>query len=133
MTSDKYITKEEAKQILVLGFDIDKWKGESYLEVIPGTSRQEWCEDELLMKEVPDAYLTPTFRIDQAAKWLREELGIDLVVSPRFDSTTAERKGYFCSWSQRTDVLMYKATYRTYEIALANGIGQVLHLLTPRK
>lgn len=133
MTNDKYITQEEAKQILALGFNINDWKGESYLEVIPGTARQEWCEDELIMKEVQDAYLTPKLRIDQAAKWLREECGIDLVVSPRFDSTTAERKGYFCRWSQRTDVNMDKATYRTYEIALANGIGQVLHLLIPQK
>lgn len=126
MTKDKYISNVEAMQLLAIGFDMKKWEGATTSEIIPGTTRQEWCKEELVMKAVSDAILLPHLRIDQAAKWLREELGIDLVVSPRFDSTTAERKGYFCRWSQRTDVNMDKATYRTYDIALANGIGQVL-------
>lgn len=131
--NNTYISKEEAKKIVSLGFDIDKWKGKTYLELIPGTTRSEWCEDELIMKEVTDGFLTPKMRIDQAAKWLREELGADLVVSPRFDSETGERKGYFCRWSQRTDLLMDKATYRTYETALSVAIGEVLHQLIPQE
>ena len=60
-----------------------------------------------------------------AAKFLREELGADLVVSPKFNSKTGVRIGYFWRWSQRTDVIDNK-TYRTYEDALAAGISAVL-------
>ena len=133
MTSDKFISNDEGKQIVALGFNMNEWKGATITEPIPGTTRQVWCEDELVMKEVTDAILLPNLRIDQAAKWLREKLGIDLVVSPRFDSHTGERKGYFCRCSQRTDLLMDKATYRTYDTALSIGIGIVLHELTPNE
>lgn len=133
MTSDKFISNDEAKQIVALGFNMNEWKGSTATESIPGTTRQVWCEEELVMKEVTDAILLPHLRIDQAAKWLREKLGIDLVVSPRFDSLSGERKGYFCRWSQRTDLLMDKATYRTYDTALSIGIGIVLHELTPKE
>lgn len=60
-----------------------------------------------------------------AAKFLREELGADLVVSPKFNSKTGVRIGYFWRWSQRTDVKDNK-TYRTYEGALSAGISKVL-------
>lgn len=60
-----------------------------------------------------------------AAKFLREELGADLVVSPKFNSKTGVRIGYFWRWSQRTDVIDNK-TYITYEGALSAGISKVL-------
>ena len=63
--------------------------------------------------------------IYDAAKFLREELGADLVVSPRFNSKTGDRIGYFWRWSQRTDVIDNK-TYRTFEAALSAGISTVL-------
>ena len=63
--------------------------------------------------------------IYDAAKFLREEWGADLVVSPKFNSNTGNRIGYFWRWSQRTDVRDNK-TYRTYECALSAGISAVL-------
>lgn len=63
--------------------------------------------------------------IESAAKFLREELGADLVVSPKFNSKTGDRIGYFWRWSQRTDVIDNK-TYRTFEGALSAGISKVL-------
>lgn len=63
--------------------------------------------------------------IYDAAKFLREEWGADLVVSPMFNSNTGDRIGYFWRWSQRTDVRDNK-TYRTYEGALSAGISAVL-------
>lgn len=63
--------------------------------------------------------------IEAAAKFLREERGIDLVVSPKFNSKTGDRVGYFWRWPQRTDVIDNK-TYRTYESALSAGISVVL-------
>ena len=63
--------------------------------------------------------------IYDAAKFLREEWGADLVVSPKFNSKTGDRIGYFWRWPQRTDVIDNK-TYRTYEGALSAGISAVL-------
>lgn len=63
--------------------------------------------------------------VEAAAKFLREELGADLVVSPKFNSKTGDRIGYFWRWSQRTDKIDDK-TYRTFEAALSAGITVVL-------
>lgn len=63
--------------------------------------------------------------IFDAAKFLREEWGADLVVSPKFNSKTGDRIGYFWRWPQRTDVIDRK-TYRTFESALSAGISAVL-------
>lgn len=63
--------------------------------------------------------------IEEAAKFLREERGIDLVISPKFNSKTGDRVGYFWRWSQRTDMIDNK-TYRTFEAALSAGISAVL-------
>lgn len=67
----------------------------------------------------------PAPTIYDAAKFLRDELGADLVVSPRFNSKTGDRIGYFWRWSQRTYVIDNK-TYRTFEGALSAGISSVL-------
>lgn len=63
--------------------------------------------------------------VTTAAAFLREELGVDLVVSPRFNSKTGDRIGYFWRWSQRTDVIDNK-TYQTFDTALSAGISKVL-------
>lgn len=63
--------------------------------------------------------------IYESAKFIREEIGADLVVSPKFNSKTGDRIGYFWRWSQRTDVIDNK-TYRTFEGALSAGISKVL-------
>lgn len=63
--------------------------------------------------------------VETAAKFLREEIGADLVVSPKFNSKTGDRIGYFWRWSQRTDKIDNK-TYRTFEAALSAGISVVL-------
>ncbi|MCM1093773.1 MAG: hypothetical protein NC421_07455 [Lachnospiraceae bacterium] len=75
-------------------------------------------------------YSRPT--LHTAAKWLREELGIDIVISPRFDSSTGDRIGYFWRWSQRTDVNMYPKTHKTYEAALSEAISTILNQITPQ-
>ncbi|WP_300804409.1 hypothetical protein [uncultured Duncaniella sp.] len=71
--------------------------------------------------------------IHTAAKWLREELGVDLVISPRFNSRTGDRIGYFWRWSQRTDVNMNPKTHKSYEAALADAISTVLDMFTLQK
>lgn len=71
-----------------------------------------------------DCFSAPS--LHHAAKWLREELGVDLVISPRFNSRTADRIGYFWRWSQRTDVNMHPKTHNSYEAALSNAISTVL-------
>lgn len=64
--------------------------------------------------------------LHHAAKWLREELGVDLVISPRFNSRTGDRIGYFWRWSQRTDVNMHPKIHKSYEAALSDAISTVL-------
>lgn len=66
--------------------------------------------------------------VTTAAAFLREELGIDIVVSPRFNSKTGERIGYFWRWAQRTDVNDNRI-YRNFDKALLAGISKVLELL----
>lgn len=63
--------------------------------------------------------------VTHAAAFLREELGVDLVVSPRFNSKTGDRIGYFWRWAQRTDVIDNK-TYKAFDKALSAGISKVL-------
>lgn len=69
-------------------------------------------------------YSAPT--LAQAQKWLREERGIDIVISPRFDSNSGERIGYFWQWRQRTDVSMNPKTHKSYELALSDAISTIL-------
>lgn len=60
------------------------------------------------------------------AKWFREELGVDIVISPKFDSSSGDCIGYFWRWSQRTDVNMYPKIHKSYEAALSDAISTVL-------
>lgn len=126
MATDSFISQEEAKQFLSLGFNMDEWEGSIFYEIIQGTERDVWDEEECQWSTIMNINKYPKLRIDQAAKWLREQLGADLVVSPRFDSETGGRKGYFVRWAQRTDLRIDKATYRTYEAAMSYGISKSL-------
>lgn len=128
---DIYITEEQAMQMTVLELDINKWTGKKYFKPIPGSTREEWCEEELIMKEVTEYIMLPKMRIDEAAKYLREELGIDIVISPKFNSNTGDRIGYFWRWSQRTDVNIQPKTHRSYESALLDALKEILNLITP--
>lgn len=123
---DIYITQTQAKTFLTLGFNVKIWKGETYIELIPETKRLEYDEENLIMREVTDGFLTPKLRIDQAAQWLREEMGIDIIVRPRFNSKTGDRVGYFWQWPQRTDVNMNPKTHKSYESALSDAISTIL-------
>lgn len=67
----------------------------------------------------------PAPTIYETAKFLREDRGIDLVVSLRFNSKTGDRVGYFWRWPQRTDVIDNKI-YKTFEGALTAGISKVM-------
>lgn len=123
---DRYITQKEAKTFLTLGFDVKIWKGKTYIELIPETKHEEFDEEDLIMCEVTDFIETPKLRIDQAAQWLREEMGIDIIVRPRFNSKTGDRVGYFWQWPQRTDVNMKPKTHKSYESALSDAISTIL-------
>lgn len=127
---DAFITKEQAAKMLYLGVDTNKWNGPKYYEKIPGTTREEWCEEELIMKEVSECLILPKMRIDQAVKYLRDVCGVDIVISPKFNSETGDRVGYFWRWSQRTDVNMNPKTHRSYESALIDAIEEILNQLT---
>lgn len=109
---DKYISTEEAKQIVAMGFKYMDWAGP------------------IMSEKIISALVLPRMRIDQAAKWLREEWGIDIVISPRFNSRTGDRIGYFWRWSQRTDVNMHPKIHKSYEAALSDAISIILNQFT---
>ena len=81
-------------------------------------------QSKILKKMGFDHYFTPT--IYQTMKWMREEMGIDIVISPKFNSNTGDRVGYFWKWSQRTDVNMNPKTHKTYEKALLDAIETII-------
>lgn len=123
---EKFITQNQALIILALGFNMECWKGKTYLKLLPETKRNEFDEERWIMQEVTDGILSPKLRIDQAARWLREEMGIDIIVRPKFNSQTGDRIGYFWQWPQRTDVNMNPRTHKSYESALLNAISTIL-------
>lgn len=123
MRGEKYVNLEQAKALKAAGFD---WMCETqYIEKIEESKHEEWNEELCAMSTVWDIIRTPKPTLTQAAKWLREEAGVDLVISPKFNSRTGDRIGYFWRWPQRTDVIDTK-TYRTYEGALLAGVSTVL-------
>ena len=128
-----YISEEQAESFVLLGFDTGKWNGPTYLKLIPETRHTEWDEDQYMMVEVTDGVQLPKLRLDQALSWFREELGIDIVISPRFNSNTGERIGYFWYWPQRTDIDKREKTYARYEYAQIAAIAEVILNIIPTK
>lgn len=128
-----YISEEQAEMFVLLGFDTEKWSGPTYLKLFPETKHSEWDESQYMMVEITDGVQLPKLRLDQALSWFREELGIDIVVSPRFNSNTGDRIGYFWYWSQRTDIDKREMTFARYEYAQNAAIDEVFRNIIPSK
>lgn len=107
---------EQAQTLKRLGYNLNSYRFYIRNRLSPTVMYKNHNETKI-------ATSAPT--VCDAAKFLREELGADLVVSPKFNSKTGVRIGYFWRWSQRTDVIDNK-TYRTFETALSAGISAVL-------
>lgn len=133
-----YVNPRQADNLKYLGFDFKcravwHYNGTGY-RFIPDYGATfthpkdipHWNTSENWGKHI---YSAPT--LYDAARWLRESLGVDLVVSPKFNSSTGERKGYFCYWSQRTDVDLRDKVLPTYEEALSAGLDAVLSQFFP--
>lgn len=110
---------EQAQTLKRLGYNLNSYRFYIRNRLSPTVMYKNHNETKI-------ATSAPT--VCDAAKFLREELGADLVVSPKFNSKTGVRIGYFWRWSQRTDVIDNK-TYRTFEVALSAGISAVLEPL----
>lgn len=107
---------EQAQTLKRLGYNLNSYRFYIRNRLSPTVMYKSHNETKI-------ATSAPT--VCDAAKFLREELGADLVVSPKFNSKTGVRIGYFWRWSQRTDMIDNK-TYRTFETALSAGISAVL-------
>ena len=127
-----YVNYDQAKMLKCLGLD--------------GYSRFWFIEPDSILLE--HSFVIDALRVDykkyrplvcraplltEAAQFLREDLGIDIVVQPRFDSGTGERKGYFWRWVQRTDVNMNPKTHEGYEAALSEALTVILNEIIPAK
>lgn len=125
MAHEDFVTYEQAEKLKELGFN---WKCYAFY-------------DEGTLDEGLDCYNRATFEncnkwrdnlcsaptLAQAQRWLRERFGRDLVISPRFNSETGERIGYFWKCSQRTDLnISILKTHNTYEEALSEAITTIL-------
>lgn len=93
------------------------WQSEVLIRLGLSLERHHYSKETKVVATLPT--------VETAAKFLREHLGADLVVSPKFNSNTGDRIGYFWRWAQRTDVIDNK-TYRTFEAALSAGLSVVL-------
>lgn len=127
-----YVNYEQAKQLKRLGFKRDCWlwftEPDSLLleySFVLNALRADF------KKYLPLVCRAP--RLTVAAQFFREDLGIDIVVQPRFDGETGERKGYFWRWVQRTDVNMNPKTHERYEAALSEALTVILNQITPTK
>lgn len=107
---------EQAQTLKRLGYNLNSYRFYIRNRLSPTVMYKSHNETKI-------ATSAPT--VCDAAKFLREELGADLVVSLKFNSKTGVRIGYFWRWSQRTDMIDNK-TYRTFETALSAGISAVL-------
>lgn len=125
MTNIEYCSPTQCELLKASGFD---WETDAYYTNEDAPEHHFWIVPDktmnyndgsagLLTMSAPTLYY--------AAKWLREVHGADIVVSPRFDSNTGDRIGYFWRWSQRTDV-KDENSYESFEDALSAGIDAVI-------
>lgn len=135
MNKEGFCTYEQAQQLKQIGFDLEcfeMWTKDFADDGTPVKIRKSQHVKPMVMS-ASNSFLelcgsedisAPT--LAKAANWFREELGVDLVVSPRFNSTTGERIGYFWYWAQRTDIGNRNNIYPTHDKALSAGISVVL-------
>ena len=121
---EDFITLKQSKILKKMGFD---WECDYIYAIFDLNERlvsKLEFYDACLFKLCDDHYFAPT--IYQTMKWMREEMGIDIVISPKFNSKTGDRVGYFWRWSQRTDVNMNPKTHKTYEKAVLDAINTII-------
>lgn len=123
MKQEDFVTFKQAIILKKIGFDWECMKGYAHY---PGESVKTFDAQEENINGQYNKWCCSAPTLTQTAKWMREERGIDIVISPRFDSNSGERIGYFWRWSQRTDVNMNPKTHKSYESALSDAISTIL-------
>lgn len=126
-----FVTYEQSVKLKEFGFD---WKcGNSYIEKVVGSEREEYDDDEYQYVTVYDIKRYPKPRLDQAAEWLREVKDIHVV--PVLENVN---NVYYCchvtqlhkSFKRIIDNDKY---FRSYETALSAGIDAALGMLTNKE
>lgn len=142
MNKEGFCTYEQAKLLKLIGFDwecYEMWTKDFADDGTPVKIRKSQQVKPMVMS-ASNSFLkscgskdisAPT--LAKAANWLREEFGIDLVVSPRFNSITGERIGYFWYWAQRTDVSDRTIIFPSHDKALTAGLSVVLEMFIPNE
>ena len=124
---ENYCSFEQAVKLKELGFD--ERTTYEYSEIVEGSGREEWDEDEQRMMFIEDINYYPKLRLDQAQKWLREVKHI--YVYPEINCL----KKWFAKAvnMERNEDLIWEGTmFDTYELALSAGIDAALELLTDK-
>ncbi len=137
---EEYVTYEQAVKLKELGFD--ERTTYEYSEIVEGSGREEWDEDEQRMMFIEDINYYPKLRLDQAQKWLRDK-GIHISVNPYMGydvDVDGALYNEYPSWSfELMDVASADfmddagGNHTSYELALSAGIDAALELLTDKK
>ena len=121
---EEYVTYECAVKLKELGFD--ERTTYEYSEIVEGSGREEWDEDEQRMMFIEDINYYPKLRLDQAQKWLRDKWRIhvepNFIYEPKFEVVIKRQKGSIFKRAERQ--------FDSYEEALSFGIDAALELLT---
>ena len=133
---EEYVTYECAVKLKELGFD--ERTTYEYSEIVEGSGREEWDEDEQRMMFIEDINYYPKLRLDQAQKWLREK-GMFLMIDPRYYQGDAINDVKWCFIVQPLDDIsgQYRSEccgrlFDSYESALSASIDKALELLTDK-
>ena len=133
---EEYVTYECAVKLKELGFD--ERTTYEYSEIVEGSGREEWDEDEQRMMFIEDINYYPKLRLDQAQKWLREKR-MFLMIDPRYYQGDAVKDVKWCFIVQPLDDIsgQYRSEccgrlFDSYESALSAGIEKALELLTDK-
>ena len=140
---EHYVSYEQAVVLKRLGF-AERTTYE-YTEIVEGSGREEWDEDEQRMMFIEDINYYPKLRLDQAQKWLREVKDIIVIAEPDWKYEDVEihsdyltGKWYFVVWKDGERVNCNYDPHKedeeiwlldTYELALSAGIDKALELL----
>ena len=121
---EEYVTYEQAIKLKELGFD--ERTTYEYSEIVEGSGREEWDEDEQRMMFIEDINYYPKLRLDQAQKWLRDKWRIhvepNFIYETKFEVVIKRQKGSIFKRAERQ--------FDSYEESLSFGIDAARELLT---
>lgn len=138
---EEFVSFGQARLLKECGFDINQWRGENYVEKIPGTEKEEWDDEECQWVTTCDIKLYPKLRLDQAQKWLREVVALHITIEPvmggmwTYEVVDLRMKQDISGewYSLRVEERDGYPSLESYKSALSTGIDAALELIRKNK